>query len=66
MYQLTITIKTDTNPHGLLHTIHEDVKEHVHVLAMDYHLISPRPIDIEHHGGNTELAASLEEEAEAD
>ena len=58
MYELTITIKTDTDPHGLLHTIHQDVKEHVNVLSMDYHLISPRPTDIEHHGGDTELATS--------
>ena len=54
MYELTITIKTDTDPHGLLHTIHEDVKEHVNVLGMNYHLISPRPTNDLHHGGNTE------------
>ena len=58
MYELTIRVKTDTDPHGLLHTIHEDIKEHVHVLEMNYSLISPRPTDIEHHGGNTELATS--------
>ena len=52
MYELTLKIRTDTDPHGLLHTIHQDVKEHVNVLSMDYHLISPRPTDIEHHGGN--------------
>ena len=61
MYELTITIKTDTDPHGLLHTIHEDVKEHVHVLGMNYHLISPRPTTDEHHGGNTELDTSQQE-----
>ena len=61
MYELTITIKTDADPHGLLHQIHEDIREHVHVLGMDYHLISRRPTDIEHHGGNidyTELETS--------
>ena len=58
MYELTITIKTDTDPHGLLHQIHEDVKEHVHVLGMNYSLISPRPTGIERHGGNTELDTS--------
>ena len=61
MYELTITIKTDTDPHGLLHQIYEDVKGHVHVLGMDYNLISRRPTDIEHHGGNidyTELETS--------
>ena len=52
MYELTITIRTDTDPHGLLYQIREDVKEHVNVLGMDYHLISPRPTDIEHHGGD--------------
>ena len=53
MYELTITIRTDTDPHGLLHQIHEDIKEHVHVMGINYSLISPRPTDIEHHGGNT-------------
>ena len=55
MYELTLTIRTDTDPHDLLYQIHQDVKGHVNVLGMDYHLISPRPTDIEHHGGNTEL-----------
>lgn len=54
MYELKLTIKTDTDPHGLLYQIHEDIKEHVHVLEMNYSLISPRPTGIEHHGGNTE------------
>ena len=58
MYELTITIRTDTDPHGLLYQIKEDIHEHVHVLGMDYHLISPRPTDIEHHGGNTQLETS--------
>ena len=61
MYELTITIKTDTDPHGLLHQIHEDIREHVHVLGMDYHLISQRNTDELHHGGNidyTELETS--------
>ena len=61
MYELKLTIKTDTDPHGLLHTIHEDIKEHVHVLEMNYSLISPRPTDIEHHGGNTKLETSQQE-----
>ena len=61
MYELTIRVKTDTDPHGLLHTIHEDIKEHVHVLEMNYSLISPRPTDIEHHGGNTKLETSQQE-----
>ena len=58
MYELTIRVKTDTDPHGLLHQIHQDIHEHVHVLAMDYSLISPRPTDDLHHGGNTELETS--------
>ena len=58
MYELTLTIRTDTDPHDLLYQIHQDVKGHVNVLGMDYHLISPRPTDIEHHGGNTELETS--------
>ena len=61
MYELTITVRTDTDPHGLLHTIHQDIHEHVHVLGMDYHLISPRPTDDLHHGGNTELETSQQE-----
>ena len=55
MYELTITVRTDTDPHGLLYQIREDIHEHVNVLGMDFHLISPRPTDIEHHGGNTQL-----------
>jgi len=55
MYELTLRVRTDTDPHSLLHTIHQDIKDHVHVLAMNYELISERPTGIEHHGGNTEL-----------
>ena len=58
MYELTITVRTNTDPHGLLHTIHDDIREHVNVLGMDYSLISPRPTNIEHHGGNTKLDTS--------
>ena len=58
MYELTLTIKTDTDPHGLLYQINEDIKEHVHVLEMNYSLISPRPTNDLHHGGNTELETS--------
>ena len=58
MYELTLNIKTDTDPHELLFQIHQDIKARVNVLGMDYHLISPRPTDIEHHGGNTELETS--------
>ena len=58
MYELTLNIRTDTDPHDLLYQIHKDIRAHVNVLGMDYHLISPRPTDIEHHGGNTELATS--------
>ena len=58
MYELTLNIRTDTDPQELLYQIHQDIHEHVHVLGMDYHLISQRPTDIEHHGGNTELATS--------
>ena len=58
MYELTINIRTSTDPHGLLFQIREDIKDHVHVLGMDYHLISPRPTTDEHHGGNTELETS--------
>ena len=53
MYELTITVKTDTDPHELLYQIHEDIKEHVNVLGINYSLISPRPTTEEHHGGNT-------------
>ena len=52
MYQVTLRIRTDTDPRGLLHTIHEDLKDHVNVLGIDYHLIDDRPTGIEHHGGN--------------
>ena len=52
MYQVTLRIRTDTDPRGLLHTIHEDLKDDVHILGMDYHIIDPRPTGIEHHGGN--------------
>ena len=58
MYELTITIRTDTDPHGLLYQINQDIKDHVKVLGMSYHLISPRPTDDLHHGGNTELETS--------
>ena len=64
MYELTITIRTDTDPHGLLYQIREDIHEHVHVLGMDYHLISPRPTNDLHHGGNTELDTSLQKETQ--
>ena len=52
MYQVTLRIRTDTDPRGLLHTIHEDLKGRVNILGMDYHLIDDRPTGIEHHGGN--------------
>ena len=55
MYELTLRIRTDTDPHDLLYQIHQDVRGHVNVLGMDYHRIDQRPTDIEHHGGNTEL-----------
>ena len=64
MYELKLTIRTDTDPHGLLHQIHQDIREHVHVLGMDFSLISPRPTDIEHHGGNTELDTSFQKETQ--
>ena len=64
MYELTLRVRTDTDPHSLLHTIHQDIKDHVHVLAMSYELISPRPTGIEHHGGNTELDTSLQKETQ--
>ena len=52
MYELKLTIRTDTDPHDLLFQIHQDIKGHVNVLGMDYHLIDDRPTGIEHHGGN--------------
>ena len=55
MYELTLRVSTDTDPHSLLFQIHEDIKHHLHVLAMNYEIISQRPTGIEHHGGNTEL-----------
>ena len=60
MYELTLRIRTDTDPHNMLFQIQQDIKDHVNVLGMDYHLISPRPTDIEHHGGNTELDTSFQ------
>ena len=42
MYELKLTIRTDTDPHELLYQIHQDIHEHVNVLGMDYHLISPQ------------------------
>ena len=64
MYELTITVKTDTDPHGLLHQIHEDIKEHVHVLEMNYSLLSQRPTTDEHHGGYTKLDKTFQEETQ--
>ena len=61
MYELTITVRTDTDPHGLLWQIKNDIHEHVHVLGITYQLISQRPIDDLHHGGNTELETSQQE-----
>ena len=61
MYELKLTIRTDTDPHDLLFQIHQDIKSRVNVLGMDYHLISPRPTDDLHHGGNTELETSRQE-----
>ena len=58
MYELTLRIRTDTDPHEMLFQIQQDIKDHVNVLGMDYHLISPRPADDLHHGGNTELETS--------
>ena len=58
MYELTLRIRTDTDPHNMLFQIQQDIKDHVNVLGMDYHLISPRPTNIEHHGGNTKLDTS--------
>ena len=58
MYELKLTIRTDTDPHDLLFQIHQDIKSRVNVLGMDSHLISPRPTDDLHHGGNTELETS--------
>ena len=58
LYELTLTIRTNTDPHELLYQIHQDVKDHVNVLGIDYHLLSPRPTTDEHHGGNTELETS--------
>ena len=51
MYELTLKVRTDTNPKDLLFTIQNDIKEHVNVLGMDYHLIEDRPTTDEHHGG---------------
>ena len=58
MYELTLRVRTDTDPHDLLFQIHNDIRDHVNVLSMDYSLISPRPTDDLHHGGNTELETS--------
>ena len=61
MYELKVTVRTDTDPHDLLYQLHQDIKGRVHVLGMEYNLISPRPTTDEHHGGNTELDASQQE-----
>ena len=58
MYELQITVRTSTDPHGLLYLINEDIKDHVKVLSINYSVISPRPTTDEHHGGNTELETS--------
>ena len=58
MYELTLRVRTDTDPHSLLYQIQQDIKEHVNVLGMDFHLIDQRPTGIEHHGGYTELETS--------
>ena len=58
MYELTLRIRTDTDPHEMLYQIQQDIKDHVNVLGMDFHLIDQRPTTDEHHGGNTELATS--------
>tara|TARA_R100000329_G_scaffold105531_1_gene86576 strand:- start:201 stop:377 length:177 start_codon:yes stop_codon:yes gene_type:complete len=58
MYELKVTVKTDTDPHDLLNQIRQDIKEHVNVLGMSYHLISQRAPDDLHHGGYTELETS--------
>ena len=54
MYELQITVRTNTDPHGILDQINEDIKDHVKVIGMSYSLISPRPTTDEHHGGNQE------------
>tara|TARA_R100000008_G_scaffold60529_1_gene38030 strand:+ start:173 stop:376 length:204 start_codon:yes stop_codon:yes gene_type:complete len=64
MYELKLTVRTTTDPHGLLHLIYEDIKEHVTVLSMDYNLISQRPTTDLHHGGNTELDTSFQKETQ--
>ena len=58
MYELTITVRTDTDPHDLLFQIHQDIRDHVNVLGMDYSLLSPRPTTDEHHGGYQQLETS--------
>ena len=65
MYELKLTIRTDTDPHDLLFQIHQDIKGHVNVLSMDYSLISPRPTNDLHHGGNTELETPQQENEKA-
>ena len=54
MYELQIVVRTNTDPHGLLYLINEDIKDHVKVLSINYSVISPRPTTNEHHGGNQE------------
>ena len=65
MYELTLRVRTNTDPHDLLFEIHQDIKAHVNVLSMDYHLISPRPSGVEHHGGYTELDTPQQENEKA-
>ena len=61
MYELQITVRTNTDPHGILYQINEDIKDHVKVIGMSYSLISPRPTTDEHHGGYPELEAPQQE-----
>ena len=58
MYELILRIRTTTDPHSLLYQIHEDIKEHVNVVGIDYRHVDDRPTTIEHHGGYTKLETS--------
>ena len=64
MYRLTLTIHTQTDPHDLLYTLHQQIKDTVKVESIDYSLLSPRPTTYEHHGGYTELDTSQQEATE--
>jgi len=50
-YQVTLTIKTKSNPKDVIDFIQRRIKDALPVLSLDYHLVEERDTNIEHHGG---------------